>query len=637
MVALAEYISLDTETTLIEDEGVVPTLVCTSYAAGDDVRLYLADQTSDMLLPLLRDNDKHIIFHNAPFDILALSKATPAAWPLFVKALQTGRIHDTMLRAQMIRHACGVPCNSKPSLDELAKEVGIELDKDPEVRLKYGTLLGKPLSEWPDRFVTYAKDDARATDKVFRKQQRLAELLEDESIHLEYYVWKYLATRKGLRLDRQQVEAVRQEAIRKVDELLPPLLSKQFLRLEPDDPDGVSISRPIWMRPVIQRDRVRDEVIKQLDKKNHQLYVSKTGMKALRYFKYPQSKTDLSDSAKAFVRSCTDERQIREKYVSTEGYVCEVAGTPSLKKFSEYTSVSNMLDNDIKNFMDVLETGEYVHTNINPMLSTGRTSSSSPPMQNKRADGPIRSCFIPRDGNVFITVDYGSAELHTFAQTCINLFGESQLAEMLNKGMDIHSFLGAAILGTDYETFVSKKELKKYKNVRNLAKVKIYGSLGFQGPIGFVPYAAKKGVFISLEESMELHKTFLATFLDAPRYFDLAKQEEGSTINIPGTRRYRFVSTATEAANTKFQGMAADPCKTSFTEISRQAYLDRSSRLYGTLPLLTIHDEILLESPKDRADEVLACVEDIMRVEFNKLTPDVPVKVEGKVMERWVK
>lgn len=629
--------AVDTETDGLIEHGQIPRLVCLSWATAEDSGLLAHMDGIVHLCSILSDESNRVVLHNAPFDVHVTSALSDEVRDLWRKAYREGRVHDTMLREQLIRHAKGVLCKGKPRLSDLAKEVGYILDKDSGVRTSYYKLAGLPVSTYPKAYIDYAVEDAKATLDVYNHQQQHVGWLADESLHNEAYYWLDLAAVHGVLLDAKRVEEVKEEALSRIDELLPTLLRQKFVELVPKDFKEISIRKPMDMCAVAKRDAVRDAIVRKLREKGSPIYVSKTGARALQYLRTGRQPKGLSKEAKTLVDGGATEEQLRDRYASTKKFVCDIAGTPSIKAYGEYVSLQNMISGDLKDFKFAIEHDGFAHTNINPLKSTGRISSSDPNMQNKRSDGPIRSCFVPREGYVFGGADYGSAELHTLSQIHIELFGRSQLADMLNQGMDMHSYLAAAMKGCDYERFLKNKERKSYKPFRDLAKVKVYGMWGLMGPVAFVAHAAEKGHIITLKESEKLHDLAMELFTDAVPYFNWAKQQKGKTVRLPGTQRYRLCHFPTEAANTPFQGLAADGCKMAFTEISRQAYGQPDSPLYGARPVLAVHDEIIVEMPVAHAENMLHYMQKVMESEFNKLTPDVPVKTEGKLMERWSK
>ena len=84
-----------------------------------------------------------------------------------------------------------------------------------------------------------------------------------------------------------------------------------------------------------------------------------------------------------------------------------------------------------------------------------------------------------------------------------------------------------------------------------------------------------------------------------------------------------------EAVNLPIQGTAAD--------ILKRAMIDVHAALPGVAGgrarmILTVHDELLFETPKEAADETAAAVKELME---RAVTLDVPLDVDVGIGENW--
>lgn len=55
----------------------------------------------------------------------------------------------------------------------------------------------------------------------------------------------------------------------------------------------------------------------------------------------------------------------------------------------------------------------------------------------------------------------------------------------------------------------------------------------------------------------------------------------------------------------------------------------------GARIVLTVHDEVLVESPVEHADKVASVMESCMRCGMSEFTPTVPIVVKVKIGTRW--
>ena len=103
------------------------------------------------------------------------------------------------------------------------------------------------------------------------------------------------------------------------------------------------------------------------------------------------------------------------------------------------------------------------------------------------------------------------------------------------------------------------------------------------------------------------------------------------------SKRVRGGVQFTQAANSYFQGLAADGAKAALFEVSRRCYTSPESALFGSRPIMFIHDEIIMESPFDKAPEAAEELAAVMKTTMARYTPDIPIKTTVALMGRWYK
>ena len=130
-----------------------------------------------------------------------------------------------------------------------------------------------------------------------------------------------------------------------------------------------------------------------------------------------------------------------------------------------------------------------VYAGYSPLVTSGRCSSRAatkgkgkkqqilfPSWNGQQVDPRMRGCVVAEgyldtgvqypdlstyQGNVFFSLDYDGMELGTLAQTCFNLFGYSVMKDLINAGVNLHTYLGAQIayeFDPDFATFHSTSE-----------------------------------------------------------------------------------------------------------------------------------------------------------------------------------
>ena len=270
-----------------------------------------------------------------------------------------------------------------------------------------------------------------------------------------------------------------------------------------------------------------------------------------------------------------------------------------------------------------------VHTCFNQAVAaTGRLSSSDPNLQNIpiRTDlgRQIRRAFIAAPGHVLISADYSQIELRVLA----HLAGEQALIEAFQSGEDIHERTGLKLFGP--ASGLDTHELRSRSKMVNYAV--LYGK---------TPFTLAKDINVTQEAAQEFIDAYFAGYPNVRAYIDRTLDEARATgvvRTLFGRRRlvpnltsrnFQIRSQAErETVNMPVQGTAAD--------ILKQAMID----LHATLPrrglatrmILTVHDELLFESPRDEAEAAAAVVRDRME---HVVTLAVPLTVDVGIGENW--
>jgi DNA polymerase I-like protein with 3'-5' exonuclease and polymerase domains len=256
-------------------------------------------------------------------------------------------------------------------------------------------------------------------------------------------------------------------------------------------------------------------------------------------------------------------------------------------------------------------------------MKTGRTSCSNPPIQQlPREEGP-RECFIPRDGYAFVAVDGAVAELVSFAQTLLDLFGESNLADILREGRDPHMELAKTF--TDEPTSEDRRRAKPVS----------FGLPGRMGPRGLAEYARTSyGVDMTIYEAREAIRQWHSLDPSFEKYFEWLRSLEVNgliAVELPWNGMLCGDLYPTQAANILFQGRTAHAFKRALWNLTKRQYDD------GFRLVTFLHDEIIAEAPLDRVHEVGQIVsEEIVRA-YREVCPDVPLRAEPTAMLRWSK
>lgn len=595
----------DTETAPIVPGLAAPPLACLQYARDDDrPRIVRAQDGAAALVWQALEAGETVVGHNVPYDLAVLLNDTlqrhgPARYRAALagvyRALDEGRVRDTFVRELLKAAADGTIQGSRRgafSLDACAQRYGFKaldkpkgskgwdaaaylLDTGPasdDTALSYWGLRDTPVHAWPQRHVDYAREDVEATRHVYRAQPADQ---PTEAAQVRGAWALHVTAANGLRVDPEQVAKVRAAQQDVSDQARGALLACGLLTV---DRKGDHVSRKLlqtWVTDVLG-----DEV----------------------------PKTDSGLVA-------TD--------ADTLGRIA--AHVPQVAAYLQRAKAEKLLTA----FLPALERGLTVHTRYVPVVSTGRTSSNGPNVQNlPRAPG-VRECFVPRPGNVFSSCDYKTLELRTFAQVCHALGFDSRMRDALIAGDDLHQAFADsvhALTGTPV--------------VRDAAKGCNFGFPGGMGAASAVEYLRGYNVTVTEQEARGLKQAWVSTWTEAPAFFQhvsglsIGGGIHNVTCPVTGFRRGACFFTA--ACNTHFQGLAGYGNKAALYAVVKACHLDPA--LDGTFTVASIHDEALCEHPETRAAEHSARVAEIMAREMERsATPDVPQVVEPTLMQRWSK
>ncbi|MFM8464995.1 MAG: DNA polymerase, partial [Burkholderiaceae bacterium] len=250
-----------------------------------------------------------------------------------------------------------------------------------------------------------------------------------------------------------------------------------------------------------------------------------------------------------------------------------------------------------------------VHTNYGQAIAiTGRLSSNDPNLQNipvRTAEGRrIREAFIASPGNVIVSADYSQIELRIMA----HLSEDPAMLRAFASGEDIHRATAAEIFGVGLDEV--QAEQRRAAKVINFGLIYGMSAFGLAGNLGIERSAAQ----------MYMDKYF-SRFAGVKRFMDdlrLQAKSHGFVETVFGRRLWlpeinspngpRKQAAERAAINAPMQGTAADLIKLAM--ISVQNWLDHE-RL-GTLMVMQVHDELVLDVPLAELDQVKQTLPQLM-------------------------
>lgn len=637
------------------------------------------ESTLDFLHSLA--DDDHLVFHNVSFDVEVMSRCIPGAKQIFIDLIEDGRVHDTKSFECLLRLAQGVSklrLFDKLTLAALAKRyAGMDLDKNEAVRCDFGTYLGR-VPELPSRYIAYAIDDAKATQRVHVHQRKAAEVLSESPSR--YPVLPGARVRFGLLGEYIQVKG----------EVAMAWLSSFPLRVD------VPLATATRDRYQVEATRYEPALIEFG-------YARRKPVKKTFHIRQKELRRALKlfAEARGIVPEYTDTGSVSLKHDFWAQHIPRAApelledplsAEAEIDKLSiwvRYERVRKLL----RTYLNVYASSAVHYTTYHNIgARTTRTSSQKPNVQNipKRRDG-IRGLFIPSPGRRFVETDFVAAELRSLAEVYHLMYGGSRLGDALNAGEDPHVATAKQVFGEDW----NRADAATQKNLRQAAKAVNFGLPGGMGAAKFADFARGYGIFLDLDAARHLRGAALAgnpelcaylrdegseedrvrlaarnlhisvdrliSILDAWRnpeegtvFWHLAalrlrkwiKGTEEYAIPVPRgysgpadlfrtttrtlTGLVRGRAIYTEARNTPFQGPVADIGKLAVWNLYR-----KHSFKSAWDPVCFVHDSIMIEADEGYEASCQKVLETCMLEAMRTITPHIQPAVETEIKDRW--
>lgn len=270
-----------------------------------------------------------------------------------------------------------------------------------------------------------------------------------------------------------------------------------------------------------------------------------------------------------------------------------------------------------------------VHTNYGQAIaSTGRLSSNDPNLQNipiRSEEGrKIRQAFVPEKGHVFLSADYSQIELRILAHVA----GIESLVEAFKSGMDIHAMTASQVFGVPVEGMDPM--------IRRQAKAINFGII-----YGISAFGLGRQLGIGRGEASDYIKAYFEKYPGIRDYMEDTKESArtdgfvttlyGRKVYVPGINEKSSAHRAfaeRAAINAPIQGGAADIIKRAMLKLPGAL---KSKNLKAKM-LLQVHDELVLEVPKDELDKT---AETAIQVMENVASLRVPLVVDTGHGKNW--
>jgi DNA polymerase-1 len=303
---------------------------------------------------------------------------------------------------------------------------------------------------------------------------------------------------------------------------------------------------------------------------------------------------------------------------------------PMIDKLLEWRVYTKLRSTYVEALPTLIADDGRLHTTFHQAVAaTGRLSSSDPNLQNipirTELGRRIRRAFVAGDpGLVLLGADYSQIELRILA----HVSGDEHLKDAFARNADIHRETAARVLGKPPESITHAE--------RSMAKMVNFGLAYGMSDFGLATRAN-----ISRQEAQSFINSYFTAYSGISYYMMAIKdqaKDQGFVETLLGRKRQipelRASNPALRGAgermaiNMPIQGTAADIQKIAMIHADARV---REAGLRARL-LLSVHDELLFETPRDEVDALAAVVRETME---GALPLSVPLVVDVKVGDDW--
>ena len=282
---------------------------------------------------------------------------------------------------------------------------------------------------------------------------------------------------------------------------------------------------------------------------------------------------------------------------------------PIVADILEYRQLTKLKSTYADGLVTYIREDGRIHTSFNQTITaTGRLSSTEPNLQNIpmriELGRLIRKAFVPKDGFVFLDSDYSQIELRVLA----HMSGDEKLIEAYQQAQDIHRITASQVFHIPFDE-VTDLQRRNAKAV-NFGIVYGISSFGLSQDLSI----SKKEAAEYIERYFETYpkiKTFLDGLVEQAKQTGYVTTMFGRRRPVPELSSSNFMQRSFGeriAMNSPIQGTAADIIKIAMIRVhDRLLEEGLQSRL-----ILTVHDELLVETAKEEIEQVKAIMEEEM-------------------------
>lgn len=302
---------------------------------------------------------------------------------------------------------------------------------------------------------------------------------------------------------------------------------------------------------------------------------------------------------------------------------------PIIEQILDYRTLTKLKSTYADGLLKEISADGRIHTNFQmTVTATGRLSSTEPNLQNipvrRELGAQIRRMFVASPGKVLVDADYSQIELRLLA----HIANDETMIAAFRSGEDIHAVTASQVFG------VPLAEVTPLQ--RSHAKAVNFGIV-----YGISAFSLAQDIGVFQSEAKAYMDSYFAKYHGVHEYMTRVVEQakaDGYVTTLFGRRRdlpelkssnFNLRSFGERVAlNMPIQGTAADIIKAAMVRVDARM---RAEKLQARL-LLQVHDELIVECPKEEAETVKGILVEEMEhvVDYR-----VPLLVDAKIGASW--
>ena len=302
---------------------------------------------------------------------------------------------------------------------------------------------------------------------------------------------------------------------------------------------------------------------------------------------------------------------------------------PVVETLLEYRTVQKALTSYGQNMIELINpVTRRLHADFRQIgAPTGRFACTNPNIQQVPHAVEYRRCFSGHpESRKLVIADYSQIELRILAE----FSGDRGFMQAFNSGADLHRVTASQVFNVSLDQV--SKEQRDFAKRLNFGVV--YG-------IGAQRFGLMTG--LPVPEAENVLRRYFGTYRELDTYLreaaNRAVQDRQARTGSGRLVRFRYDEndrqqismTQRNGKNTPIQGTSADILKRAL-RLLRDELRDTNAKIVNI-----IHDEIVVETDADEAQETAAKLERVMCAAGEEYLKTVPVKVETEIADEWVK